>query len=384
MLPCQRHLFDIPRAIAYFNTAYVAPIPKSVREAGERGVARKSSPWTIGTPDFYAPSETIRALFAPIIGAEAGDIALVPATSYGLAVAARNLPLRAKSRIVILQNQYPNNVLPWLAHADATGAEIATVRCPQDEDWTRAVLDEIDERAGLVTLPQCHWMDGRLIDLVRIGARCREVGTPLIVDLTQSAGAYPFDVKAVRPDFLVAAGYKWLLGPYSYSFLYVAPHRQDSAPVEIHNNNRHDSDKGHVWKNGVLRYREGWLPGARRFDVGERANFALTPMAEAALRQILEWGPEQINRSIRPITERIIATGEALGYSAPRADVRSGHFTGLKPPRPLPKDAQDRLARQGVYLTVRGDFLRISPHIWVDDEDLDRLGRALDSLAQHS
>ncbi len=384
MIPCQRHLFDIPRDIAYFNTAYVAPSPKSVREAGERGVARKSSPWTIGTPDFYGPSESIRGLFARIIGATANDIALVPATSYGLAVAARNLTLRVKQRIVLLENQYPNNVLPWLALADATGAEIATVRCPQDEDWTRAVLEEIDERAGLVTLPQCHWMDGRLIDLVRIGERCRDVGVPLVVDITQSAGAYPFDVKAVKPDFLVAAGYKWLLCPYSFAFLYVAPHRQDGTPIEVHSNNRRDSDKGHVWKDGVLQYREGWLPGARRFDVGERANFALSPMAEAALRQILEWGPDRINRSIRQITERIIATAEPLGYSAPRADARSGHFTGLKPPRPLPRDAQERLARLGVYLTVRGDFLRISPHIWVDDSDLDRLTAGLDNLAKQA
>jgi selenocysteine lyase/cysteine desulfurase len=225
-------------------------------------------------------------------------------------------------------------------------------------------------------------MDGRLIDLVKIGERCRGVGAPLVVDLTQSAGAYPFDVKSVQPDFLVAAGYKWLLCPYSFSFLYVAPHRQDGAPIEIHANNRRDSDKGHVWENGVLRYREGWLPGARRFDVGERANFGLSPMAEAALRLIVEWEPQRIGASIKPITERIISAAEGLGYRAPRSDVRGGHFTGLRPPRPLPKDAQERLARAGVYLTVRGDFLRISPHIWVDDNDLDRLVGALDTLAR--
>jgi selenocysteine lyase/cysteine desulfurase len=71
-------------------------------------------------------------------------------------------------------------------------------------------------------LPHCHWIDGGLLDLVAIGARCREVGSALVVDATQSLGALPLDLAAVRPDYLVRPDYKWLLGPYSLGYLYVA------------------------------------------------------------------------------------------------------------------------------------------------------------------
>ncbi len=382
MIPCQRDLFDIPENVAYFNCAYVSAIPKPVRAAGEAGVAAKSRPWTIRHDDFFAPAERVRALFARLIHAEPGDIALVPATSYGLAVAARNLQFSPeRRRIIVLENQYPNNVLPWRDLAARGAVEIVTVPLPDHEDWTGAVEAAIDERAGLVTLPQCHWADGRTLDLERLGRRCRAVGATFIVDATQSVGARPFDVRRVRPDYLVCAGYKWLLGPYSFSFLYVAPERQDGAPLEVHTNNRRDADKGHVWSNGRLHYNEGWMPGARRFDVGERANFALMPMAETALHLVLDWTPAAIGQSLAPLIDRIAREAEALGFRVPLESVRSNHFIGLRAPFALPADAGARLEARDVYLSLRGTTIRISPHLWTSEHDVDRLMTALATLS---
>ena len=171
------------------------------------------------------------------------------------------------------------------------------------------MLDAIDDRAAIVALPQCHWTDGTLVDLVKVGARCRDAGAALVLDLTQSAGALPFDVGAVGPDFLVAAGSKWLLCPYALGFLYVAPHRQDGRPLEASVFHREGTEKGRIWRRGVLHHREGWQPGARRFDMGERANIALMPMATTALRQILDWGSADINRSIALFNDSIAKAG---------------------------------------------------------------------------
>ena len=99
---------------------------------------------------------------------------------------------------------------------------INTVARPGDGDWTAAVLAAMGKRTEILALPATHWADGGHLDLETIGAAARKIGAKLVLDLTQSLGAMPFDVATVQPDFMVAAGYKWLMGPYTLSYLYVA------------------------------------------------------------------------------------------------------------------------------------------------------------------
>lgn len=381
MIPCQRDLFEIPDAVAYFNCAYIAPNLKSVRAAGEAGVARKSAPWTIRYPDFHEEVETVRGLFALLIGATADDIAVIPASSYGAATAAANLAVEPGDRIVILENQHPSNVFAWREMCELGGAEAVVVVKPADDDWTPRVLAAIDERTAIVALPHCHWCDGTVIDLVAVGQRCRETGAALVVDATQSAGAMPIDVKAVRPDFLFTSGYKWMMCPYALSFLYVAPERQDGRPLEANSFDHSGSQGGQEWHGGTLQYPRQWSPGARRFDMGERSNFALIPMAAAALRQILEWGAEDVNRSLAALNDTICDGAARLGFAVPAPAARSGHLTGLRFAGGAPAGVQDQLAARGVFISMRGDTIRVSPHLWVNQADVDRFLAALAEVA---
>ena len=282
MISCQRHLFDIPPDVAYLNCAYISPILNAVREAGVAAAQRKSRPWAIKPIDFFTDAEVGRERFAQLIGATAEDVALVPATSYGTATAARNLPCGAGQRIIVLHEQFPSNVYPWRELAATRGAELVTLPRPEDDNWTGAILDALDDRVAIAALPHVHWTDGALVDLDRVGVRCREVGAALVVDGTQSVGALPFDVRTIQPDFLVVSTYKWLLGPYAAGYLYVAPRWHDGVPLEYNWANRADSEDF----ARLVDYRDGFQPGARRFDVGERGNIHLVPMANAALSQI--------------------------------------------------------------------------------------------------
>ena len=212
-IPSQRHLFDIPAEVAYLNCAYMGPLMHSVIEAGEQGLRAKARPWGIDSGDFFAAVERARSLFADVIGADAEGVALVPSASYGLSCAARNMTVPSGGHIIVLAEQFPSNVYAWREVANSRGATLTTVPRPSDGDWTRAVLEVIDGRASIVALPHCHWTDGGWLDLVRIGARCRDAGAQLVLDLTQSAGALRFDAGAVQPDYVACAGYKWLLGP---------------------------------------------------------------------------------------------------------------------------------------------------------------------------
>ena len=169
-------------------------------------------------------------MFARLINADADGVAIVPSASYGMATAALNLPVRKGQKIIVLQDQFPSNVTHWVDLAVENEAKIEAIARSDDFDWTSHIMEAIDETTAIAALPNCHWTDGSLINLVAVGKRCREVGAALVLDITQSAGAMAIDVPAIQPSFLVAAGYKWLMAPYSVGFLWVAPrHRQGRA-----------------------------------------------------------------------------------------------------------------------------------------------------------
>jgi len=377
VIPNQRPHFDIPEDVVYLNCASQGPLMKSVCAAGETGVMRKAHPWTRFREEAAADAEESRALFARLIGATADDIALVPATSYGIAVAAANLPLKAGMRAVVLQDQFPSNLHAWRLRTMEDGAELTAVTRPADGDWTRAVLAAIDdERTGLVALPPCHWTDGSALDLVRIGAQCRRVGAAFVIDATQAAGAMPLDVRALQPDFLTCSGYKWLLCPYTTSFLYAAPHRQGGRPIE-----HHRWTMSGVAVSGPPRSDEtGAVVGARRYDMGERNNPINTIMTVTALKQLLDWTPAAIAETLAPMTARVAEGATARGYAVPPAAHRVVHLIGLRVPGGPPVDIMQRMADYNVYISLRGDSIRVSPHLYNSIEDIDRFFDALDAV----
>jgi selenocysteine lyase/cysteine desulfurase len=375
----QRHLFELPDDVAYFNLASLAPQPRSVHAAGIRALNARGAPWQIHAHDWFDDVEQLRHLFARVIGADAEGVAIIPATSYGLGIAAGNIAARSGDRILLTAADYPSTVYTWRAFAARHGAEITTVTRGRGETWTDAVLSGLDERVRVVSVPNVRWTDGAAIDLERIGARAREVGARLVVDLTQSVGAMPFDMSAVRPDFLVAAGYKWLLGPFSLAYLWVAPEHRGGAPLEHNWINRAGAENFAT----LTDYRDDYQPGARRFDVGQRTNFMLTPMAIAALTQILDWQIPAVAGTLQRITDRIEDWADRHGLEPLGRRDRGPHMLEIG----IPEEAMARVPRllseQNVFVGVRGATgLRVSPYLYTTDEDLERLFGALgDALA---
>jgi selenocysteine lyase/cysteine desulfurase len=376
MIPNQRPLFDIPEDVVYLNCASQGPLMKSVCAAGETGVMRKAHPWTGFRQEAAADAEEARGLFARLIGATADDVALVPATSYGVAVAAANLPIEPGARVVVLQDQFPSNFHAWRLRAIECGADLIPVPRPADGDWTRAVLDEIDDRTGLVSLPPCHWRDGSALDLTRIGARCRDVGAAFVIDATQAVGAMPVDVKTLRPDFLTCSAYKWLLCPYSTGFLYAAPHRQEGVPLE-HYRWSVPGIPGEGAKRGDDL---DDAAGARRYDVGERNNPISTIMVATALKQLLEWTPAAIAGTLKSLTDKVAEGAAMRGYAVPPEAHRVSHFIGLRTPDEPPADLPERMAAHHVHISLRGDAIRVSPHLYNSAGDIDRFFGALDAV----
>jgi selenocysteine lyase/cysteine desulfurase len=380
MIPCQRHLFDIPADVAYLNCAYMSPLMKPALEAGITGLTRKAHPWELTSDKFFTGSEDFRATAAQLIGSSADDIAIVPSASYGIATAAKNLPVKKNQSILVLAEQFPSNYYAWERLAEKTGAALKIVSWPEDDDWTAAVLHDLTADVAIAVLPHVQWTSGGRLDLVRIGAACRNLGSTLALDLTQSLGALPFNVGDIQPDFAVAACYKWLLGPYSVGLLYVAPEWHNGIPLEenwIQRANARDF-------SSLILYTENYDHGARRFDMGERSNFALLPAADRAIKQLLEWRVDQISETAGAMSSRIAQAAAELGFHAPREPLRAPHYLALRRKLPIPKELPEMLAREKVFVSVRGSSIRVTPNVYNTIEDCDRLIACLRRVADKS
>jgi len=367
-LGSQRDLFEIPEDIAYLNCAYMSPQLRQAREIGERAVSRKSRPWEVTPDQFFEDAEVVRTLFARLVSGDTGGVAIVPSVSYGISVAAANVSVGDGEKIVILEDQFPSNVYSWRELAYWSGARLVTVPRPEDSDWTRALVEEIDADTAVVAAPNCHWTDGSLVDLARVGKSVREAGAALVVDGIQSLGALPFDASEVRPDFLVATSYKWLLGPYGVGFMYVDEKHREGNPIEHNWINRRGSEDFAQ----LVDYQDAFQPGARRYDVGERSNFVLLPMAAEALRQILDWGVENVSETIGALTDLIEERAEELGIFTTPKEKRARHMIGLMLGPDTPDDLAGRLTTHNVFVSVRGGTVRVSPHLYNTEEDVDR------------
>jgi selenocysteine lyase/cysteine desulfurase len=371
----QRSLFDIPPDVTYLNLAAHSPLLKSVYDAGIEGLGRKYHPWDLDLAKTPAEAERLRGLFAALIGAGAGDVAIVSSTSYAVETAARNLALGKGRKVIALQDQFPSNVLSWRHLAAEVGGELHFVARPANDDWTQAVLEALDGTVDIAALPPCHWSDGSRLDLVTIGARCRELGIALVVDATQAVGAMPFDVKEIQPDYVACSAYKWLLCPYTLGFLYAAPHRQSGTPIEFHRWNHAGVS---VSATGVG-YPEGYNEGARRYDMGEVNNFILMPMAVQALTQLGLWTPDAIQAYTKPLTQAVADGARARGWTVPADEFRVGHYIAMKPRGALKPGIVQRLQKEWkVNVSERAGGIRVAPHLFNDMADVERFFEALD------
>ncbi|MCB0977022.1 MAG: aminotransferase class V-fold PLP-dependent enzyme [Acidimicrobiales bacterium] len=381
-----RAMFDLPEDVTYMNCAFMGPIPVHALEAGLMGLARKARPWTIALDDFTVPVDQLRASFADLLGApgDVDGVAITPSVSYGVSTAAANLHLSEGQVVVLLDQQFPSDVYGWERLANRHGGRLHHVARPADGDWTAAILAEIDrlgDRVEVVSTPPCHWIDGGAVDLVQVGEAARRVGAALAVDVCQSLGAEPFDVNAVRPDFVFGATYKWLCGPYSLGFLWAAPQHRSGEPIE------------HGWTGRanshclacLADYEDSYQPGSRRYDVGEVANFGLVPVALAALDMVRDWRPARTAAHARALTDKVAEGARALGLDVAPDGTRSPHIIGVRlGPTVDAESVGPLLAEEAVHVSVRGDAVRISAHGFNTADDVDRLLGALGKVLGRS
>jgi selenocysteine lyase/cysteine desulfurase len=374
-LTTQAHLFDLDEEVHYLNAAYMSPLLKSVVEVGHKMVDLKSKPYEISQGDFFTTVEKTKAAFANILNSDEPErAAIIPSVSYGIANAAKNITFQKGENIVMPSEQFPSNYYSWKRLADENKGEIKIISPPSKLNktklWNEAILEAINFRTKVVAISHTHWADGTLFDLEQIGERCREVGALLIIDGTQSIGALPFDQKKIKADAIICAGYKWLLGPYSSGVAWYGEYFDDGIPVEENWINRSQSEDF----KGLVNYQEKYKPFAAKYSVGEQSNFILTTMQLEAFRQIQEWGISNIQEYCGAITQKPLEELKELGVGIEEASVRANHLFGLYLDEKYDMEqVQQELAASKVFVSFRGNAIRVAPHVYNTEKDLDVL-----------
>ena len=376
---CQKHLFQLPEGVHYLNCGYMSPLLKSVEEKGIEGMQKKRNPIDIQPADFFTGVVGVREKFGRMVNADPAQVAVMPSVSYGMGSVIRNIPYSRGKHALTLSEEFPSCYYTARRWCDENGAELRVVARKEDipfkgEDWNERILEAINRDTAFVVMASVHWMNGTRFDLEKIGSRCREVGARFVVDGSQSVGALPIDVRACRIDALVCAAYKWLMGPYSTCLSYIHEDFNDGIPLEESWMTRPNSERF----DRLTHYVEGYKPGAVRYDVGQSSNFILVPMLDEALRQLLEWGVAEIQEYTRLLGEPLIEYFIAQGVPVDREEYRAHHLLGLSLPDNTNGEALVReLQERKVYVSLRGSNIRISLHLFNNEDDVAELISAL-------
>lgn len=351
----------------YLNSAYMGALPTASRKMGEYGIYTKSNPSRISAEMFFSYNNNIKQLASKILNCTANNIAIIPSVSYGMATIAKNIEFKAGQNIILVEDEMPSNVYLWQEIARLNNLELNFIkyeRCDLDifsDNWNKKIIASINEKTALVSIGNVHWISGAKFDLAAIRKRTSEVNALLIIDGTQSVGVMPLDVALLKPDAVVVAGYKWLLGPYSIGFAYYSNRFLHGKPLEYHWLNKKNSKNFEELTN----YQQQYQTGMMRYDVGEASNFILSPMFEKSLECIVNWGVSNIAEHCKDFTNIVQDGLSELSLKSLPVNQRANHFLCVQfDNTSIAKQINLILSKNNIHTSVRGSMIRITPHVY--------------------
>jgi cysteine desulfurase/selenocysteine lyase len=367
--------FPWTAATIYLNNAGVGPIPERTRLALEAFNAKRTAPHLLPDRDLFPMLDAARQAAARLIGAEPGEIALMPSTSAGLNVAARALPLARGDVVLLSDREFPANVYPWLAlRRQGIEIEFAPVTPEGFPDEDHLVERLADPRVRALTVSFVQFSNGWKADLARLGSACRANGAWLVVDAIQGLGASPLDVRSIPVDLLACGGQKWLLSPWGSGFLYVrrelVPRLEPMAVGWL-------AIEGTDDFANLLRYGDRLRGDARRFELPNAFQDNLGFAVSVGL--LLDLGVDAIDAYTRSLGEPLIAwaRGHGVPVISPAHGEHRSAIVCLAPPEP--QETHRRLRHAGILCALREGALRFAPHCY---NTLDEVERAVGVLEE--
>ena len=367
----RRTEFPVAERWAYLNHAAVSPVPRRSGDVLRAWTEDQEQNGAVHWPSWASRLETLRAGAARLLNADPEEIAFVASTTHGIGLVAEGFPWRAGDSVVTASEEYPSNIYPWMNLA-SRGVSLRAVPSRDGRIWVEDLAAAIDASTRVLTISHVEFSTGFRNDLDALAELCRARGVALFVDAIQGLGTLPIDVRRTPIDFLAADGHKWLLGPEGAGILFV---RRD-------------------WIERLRPLGVGWHSVVAAFDAPE-IDFTLKPNAQrweggsfnmpglqalgASVALILELG-------IGAVSDRVLDRAEAVRERARSAGWRVAGSTrpedvsgivALEKPGTDPHVVVQSLARRGVVVACRRGRLRISAHVYNNEDDLARLAEGL-------
>ncbi len=364
---------EFPWAIAgdqiFLNHASTGPLPQRAVDKIQELTALRAQPWRYTTEMQFDELANARVRCARLIGAEPREIALTVNTSYGLNLAARALPFERGDIVITSDREYPSNIYPWMELEVARGVKLERIPCAgilPDEDAILAALDR--PRVRCVVLSWVSFATGYRIDIERIGRACRERGIWFVLDAIQGVSATRLDVRSMPVDIVACGAQKWLLAPWGSGFVWLRPDLVDSLrPVDVSWMATRCSDDFTRLTDYDFTYREN----ARKFEVITLPYQDFAGLNEA-LDVFFEVGLETVYERVERLTGRIVdwalGTTDVRLVTPPERERRAGIVAVA--PRDA-KAASERLTRAGVVHSFREGAIRLSPHFYNTEDEID-------------
>jgi cysteine desulfurase / selenocysteine lyase len=374
-----RALMPAAKQYAYLDHAAMSSLPQPAVDAFQKWLKEAAE---VGNPvwgQWVKGIESTRATAAQMIGAHAEEIALVSNTTSGISLIAEGLDWREGDNVVTLADEFPSNLYPWM---NLAGRGVETRRVPTEVSG-RSDLDRLtqacDERTRVVTLSWVGFATGYRHDIRRIAQIAHEHGALVFVDAIQALGAFPIDVNEFNIDFMAADGHKWLLGPEGAGIAYIRRNHLDQ--LRAIGPGWHSVNPGQDFTHIELKLRSG----AARYEGGSQNSGGILALG-ASLRMLQELGAENTAAAVLDITDRACQRLAKIGatiVSDRRQDYRRGEqrsgIVSFEIPGKDPMALKRHAVQQGVIFGCRAGRLRISPHAYNNEDDLDRLVEALTS-----
>ncbi len=367
-----RNLFPVTQRYAYLNHAAVAAPPQPVVEAMTRHLSQRGLAGSEALPGWDDHLERIRQLTARFIGAHRDEIVFTGSVSHGLNIVAAGLDWQVGDNLICAETEFPANVYPW-TNLRRRGVEVRFVPARDNRILVEDVAALMDSRTRLVAISYVEFGTGYRNDLHALADLCHERGAYLSVDGIQGLGALQFSAEEMPVDFLATHAAKWMLGPIGAGFLYV---RRDLLP-------RLDPVmsgwRAVVDRDDYYRYDSPLREGGERFEPGSLNVVGLLGM-EAAIELLLSVGLGEIETRILALTDHLIGGLQARGCAITSPVARRGERSGIvcfRHSAADPAELTERLRTAGVIVSHRGDVIRVSPHFYNTETELERLVEVL-------
>jgi selenocysteine lyase/cysteine desulfurase len=359
----------------YLNLASESPMPKVSIKAVQAALEAKKFPHQKPDSVFFEVPNRLRKGIAQLIGAKPEEIALTTGASSGVATVAYNLGWKSGDEVITTRGEFPLQYTTWKPMEEREGLKLKVV-APRGQFVTADdLIAALTPRTRLVSVSHVRFDDGSMLDVAKLSAACRAQGTLVLLDASQSCGAVPMDVNKLGVDFMVSAGYKWLLSPFGTGFFWTrSEHLSLLRPGPFYWMAAAGSDD--FTKLNFANPKPA--ASAKRWDAPEWAshfNFNLVAM-DASVEFVLRAGADTVtahnHELIDYLFSRLPKDSCVVASPFPRAERGPyGCFVARSPEKTAALYA--KLREENVFVSLREGKIRVSPYLFNTIQDIDRL-----------